>query len=384
MHDIFPTNKSIVLKKLKKFCEEELINYTSKRNYDFGTPHKNVSTLSPYINRRFISESDVLRQATKNYDVNMIEKFIQEIFWGTYWRGWLELHPWVYNDYQKENNNNEIPNKTGIKCFDHWTEELIETGYLHNHSRMWFASIWIFTLKKSWKSGANFFKNNLIDWCPASNTLSWRWVAGLQTAGKNYTARADNIKKFTDTRFYPINQLEENPLPIKFYDVRPEKIKILPYENINLSKLNNLGLVVNNNDLSLDSLTKKLNLSAEVCIYKKRNNDKFKNNLINNFEDRLFDNLINENKNFHIAESYNDLIIWAKKMKIKNLVFPYELVGKNLLNNRYFLEKLTEETINYLFYLRDWDRYSFPYTNKGFFPFKEKISELLKLNKIIK
>ena len=81
-----------------------------------------------------------------------------------------------------------IPKKTGIKCFEHWKEELLDTGYLHNHSRMWFASIWIFTLGYSWQSGANFFKNNLLDYCPASNTLGWRWVAGLQTIGKPYIA----------------------------------------------------------------------------------------------------------------------------------------------------------------------------------------------------
>ena len=184
-------------KKFNFFCQNELKNYSSKRNFDFGPPHTNVSNLSPYINRRYFNEVKVLLIALKHNKIEKIEKFVQEVFWGTYWKGWLESHPWIYDDYQKEYQYPEIPLSTGIKCFDHWTEELIETGYLHNHARMWYASIWIFTLNKPWKLGANFFKKHLLDWCPASNTLGWRWVAGLQTVGKNYLARAENINFYT-------------------------------------------------------------------------------------------------------------------------------------------------------------------------------------------
>jgi deoxyribodipyrimidine photo-lyase len=69
--------------------------------------------------------------------------------------------------------------RTGIACFDQWTGELLETGYLHNHARVWFSSIWIFTLRLPWKLGADFFIRFLNDGDSASNTLSWRWVAGL-------------------------------------------------------------------------------------------------------------------------------------------------------------------------------------------------------------
>jgi deoxyribodipyrimidine photo-lyase len=65
-------------------------------------------------------------------------------------------------------------------------QELVETGYLHNHARMWFASIWIFTLRLPWELGADFFLRHLLDGDAASNTLSWRWVAGLHTKGKHY------------------------------------------------------------------------------------------------------------------------------------------------------------------------------------------------------
>lgn len=80
---------------------------------------------------------------------------------------------------------------------------MVETGYLHNHARMWFASIWIFTLGLPWRLGADFFYRHLLDGDAASNTLGWRWVAGLHTRGKPYPARADNIATFTGGRFSP-------------------------------------------------------------------------------------------------------------------------------------------------------------------------------------
>ena len=96
-----------------------------------------------------------------------------------------------------------IDGETGIECFDAWSAELCETGYLHNHARMWFASIWIFTLKLPWRLGADFFYRHLLDGDAASNTLSWRWVAGLHTRGKPYAARADNIATYSGGRFTP-------------------------------------------------------------------------------------------------------------------------------------------------------------------------------------
>ncbi len=74
--------------------------------------------------------------------------------------------------------------RTGLACFDAWARELLDVGYLHNPARMWFASLWIFTLELPWALGADFFLRHLLDGDPASNTLSWRWVGGLQTPGK--------------------------------------------------------------------------------------------------------------------------------------------------------------------------------------------------------
>ncbi|OYX89674.1 MAG: hypothetical protein B7Y78_14350, partial [Caulobacter sp. 35-67-4] len=96
-----------------------------------------------------------------------------------------------------------LAGRTGIEGFDDWVLELRQTGYLHNHARMWFASIWIFTLQLPWTLGADFFLRHLIDADAASNTMSWRWVAGLQTPGKTYLASTDNIARYTNHRFAP-------------------------------------------------------------------------------------------------------------------------------------------------------------------------------------
>ena len=86
---------------------------------------------------------------------------------------------------------------TNVDCFNDWVNELKTTNYLHNHTRMWFASIGFSLLGLPWQLGANFFMHHLYDGDPASNTLSWRWVAGLQTLGKNYLATSSNIAKYT-------------------------------------------------------------------------------------------------------------------------------------------------------------------------------------------
>jgi deoxyribodipyrimidine photo-lyase len=101
--------------------------------------------------------------------------------------------------------------ETGIDGFDDWAKELSATGYLHNHARMWFASIWIFTLRLPWELGADFFLRHLIDGDPASNTLSWRWVGGLHTPGKTYLATAENIALNTRGRFRPEGLAPEAP-----------------------------------------------------------------------------------------------------------------------------------------------------------------------------
>ena len=120
-YDKFTYCRENVLKNFKSYSSNQLQFYSSKRNFDLGRPHKDVSKLSPYLRRRLISENEVLQIALKKNTPLSLEKFIQEIFWRTYWRGWLEIRPDVYQDYVDASIETDFPGKTGIKCFDHWT-----------------------------------------------------------------------------------------------------------------------------------------------------------------------------------------------------------------------------------------------------------------------
>lgn len=213
----WPATRDEGLQRLSEFVDRAGSHYAAERNYDFGPEQRtNVSVLSPYIRHRLISEAEVAAEVIAAHGLSASEKFIQEVCWRTYWKGWLESRPAIWDRYVKDvvhlksaDAQNDLMQKvrvacageTGIACFDAWARELVETGYLHNHARMWFASIWIFTLKLPWQLGADFFMTHLLDGDPASNTLSWRWMCGLHTRGKTYLARSSNISEFTRGRF---------------------------------------------------------------------------------------------------------------------------------------------------------------------------------------
>ncbi len=230
MPDFTPT-RAAGLARLALFADRSGEIYDRCRNYDLGPDQRaNVSALSPWIRHRLISETEVLQGALSAHSAEKAERFIHEVFWRTYFKGWLEQHPTVWPAYQagllRQLNSVDkdrrlaasyaqaVGGETGIACFDAWVEELLTTGYLHNHARMWFASIWIFTLRLPWELGADFFLRHLLDGDPASNTLAWRWVAGVHTKGRPYIARASNISKFTNGRFCPTHQLTTDVRPV--------------------------------------------------------------------------------------------------------------------------------------------------------------------------
>ena len=198
--------------------------YAKYRNFD-RPDNQAVSGLSPYIRYRILREREVLEAVLRMHPSSSVGKFVDEVCWRTYWKGYMEMRPEIWEAYcadverlsaeyiaeSSEAWQKAVSGKTGIACFDHWSRQLSSTGWLHNHARMWFASIWVFTLKLPWQLGAAYFLENLLDGDPASNTLSWRWVAGLHTPGKTYIARAANIHKYTEGRFNPEGQLRESP-----------------------------------------------------------------------------------------------------------------------------------------------------------------------------
>lgn len=223
-----PMTRTAGLEALEAFLAGPGAHYAAARNSDRGPgAPPTTSKLSPYLRRRLLTEEEVARAALRAFGDHGAEKFVAEVFWRTYFKGHLETHPEAWSRYRegvatarervaanaglRRTYEQAIAGATGIDGFDAWAGELVDRGWLHNHTRMWFASIWIFTLRLPWELGADFFLRHLLDGDPASNTLSWRWVAGLHTRGKHYLARRDNIRRYTDGRYDPVGLDERAP-----------------------------------------------------------------------------------------------------------------------------------------------------------------------------
>ena len=376
---MFEPNRDFACKKLIDFIENNLFEYSKLRNFDFGPDQRgNISCLSPYITHGVLSEREVMSLSLKKFPFVKIEKFIQEVLWRVYWKGWLELRPNVWRDYildlnrlkqeYKDDKNylEAVEGRTKIECFNTWVDELKRHNYLHNHARMWFASIWIFTLGLPWQLGAEFFMKYLLDGDSASNTLGWRWTAGVQTKGKNYVASEWNIKKFTNNRFSNI-KLNENPVPIN--DERNYSIINNGFLDANVS--NSQDLLVFDNNISFEqSDFKDQSFKTIYFVFNENETRQIKlDEKVINFKKSLIKDQIESLKN----KSLNCKIINIQDLNDmkENLLALYPSIGENLdyINSNNF------KNINFLY--RKIDQYSWKYCNKGFFNFKNYIPKIV-------
>jgi hypothetical protein len=377
----FATTRKEALKILENFIVQDISNYASQRNFDFGpNSRKNISCISPYITHRLITEFETTKIVLSKRSFLKVEKFVQEIFWRIYWKGWLELRPKVWSDFLEDLKNikedehyiNAINGKTNIQCFNDWVLELKDYNYLHNHTRMLFASIWIFTLGLPWQKGAEFFMKHLLDGDAASNTLSWRWVAGIQTKGKNYIAQNWNISKFSNNKYKDMD-LNENPKPIidqREYEISPFEINETDKKSENVIFFDN---ETNFKFFSLDKYKKiycillspeerKVALSNKVLEYKKK--------LIKNQIEES-----NSNIEFVDGKKFTDL-----SNSVKDFDAIYPCVGENMS----FIKRIINTNdlkINYL--VREEDKFCWQFSNKGYFNFKSNIPKILSKFKLI-
>ena len=374
----FEASRAKAVDKLNDFVENNLSEYSKLRNFDFGPDDRsNISCLSPYITHGVINELEVIDKSLKKFSFAKNEKFIQEVLWRVYWKGWLELRPNVWSDYLVELNNlrnefksnqnylNAIEGKTNIECFNQWVKELKENNYLHNHTRMWFASIWIFTLELPWQLGAEFFMQHLYDGDAASNTLGWRWVAGVQTQGKHYLASEWNIKKFTNNRFQNI-QLNENTPPI-FSD---KTYSIGKKDFLNFEILEDKILLIFENNMTFEFSDFKEHKFKKILLISNEANRniklsekvlKFKANLLEDQKTRLIEKSINcETINI------NDL---------KNITEKVYALYPTVSENLNFIQNNQLQNIKFLY--RKLDQFSWQYCNKGFFNFKNYIPKII-------
>lgn len=374
--------------------------YANGRNTDHGPgAHKAVSMLSPYIRRRLVLEADVVAAALAGHGPDDAEKFVQEVIWRGYFKGWLERRPQVWDSYRKgldadlatlardrrlrRDVDRAMAGQTGLACFDAWAAELVDTGYLHNHARMWFASIWIFTLGLPWRLGADFFFSHLLDGDAASNTLGWRWVAGLHTRGKPYPADAQNIATFTAGRFTPrrsdlaeVTQGLEATEPDGLPSVLPLRPVVSPQPG------RPTALLITDEDCRVEDF----DLAAlDICAAATLKTGHLRSplpvsDLVLRFEDgALADAAARTGVTSEAMEANDpaDLAKWAAGKGATQIVTPFVTRGPL----RDWLDEVTpalvKQGITLCEWQRDWDTAIWPHATAGFFKVKQNIPRIL-------
>jgi deoxyribodipyrimidine photo-lyase len=182
------------------------VAYGASRNHLDGA----VTRLSPYIRHGILSLDEVRNHALAAVtDPRKAEKFIQELAWRDYWQRIYLAHPdRIWNDveayktgfdadeYETALPADIIDAQTGVACIDQFITMLYATGYLHNHARMYLAAYVVHWRRVRWQAGAAWFLQHLLDADPASNNLSWQWVASTFSK-KPYIFNLDNVVKYT-------------------------------------------------------------------------------------------------------------------------------------------------------------------------------------------
>lgn len=372
--DKFPLTRIAALERLTRFVPRAGSAYGARRNLvDADGRHDNVSRLSAALRRRLIGEDEVVRAVLSAHRFDKCEKFLAEVFWRTYWKGWLEQRPGVWSDYLA---NLDIfkpdaavaeatSGRTGIDAFDHWARELAETGYLHNWARMQVASIWIFTLGLPWQLGAQWFFERLIDADPASNTLSWRWVAGLHTSGKTYLADADRIAAMTGGRFRPEGLATAPRMPDGLPNPPRTPLRSPAALDLALPTL----VLITPEDCSLEAVLPALDVRAIAVA----------NDLACNAWDRtaLHDAATRAAMHWQCPTGSGDIASIAAQHGCTQVVTGFAPVGPVAPALEALRKQLSAQGTVLAEHQREWDRLCWPHCGKGFFNLKSEIPHLL-------
>ncbi len=199
--ELFPTSFNEIIQRVERI---DPLKYGVSRNFIDGA----VTYLSPYISRGVISTKYILNHLLlRGYDPSKIEKFIQELAWRDYWQQvWIAKGSAIDADLkskQEKVSNYGISSSllkgiTEIKAIDDAIIEFYKKGYIHNHIRMYIASLACNIAQSHWKQPAQWMYYNLLDADWASNALSWQWVAG-SNSNKKYYANQENVNKYCYT-----------------------------------------------------------------------------------------------------------------------------------------------------------------------------------------
>lgn len=178
--------------------------YNNTRNDVDG----NVSRVNPYITWGVFTLAEVQRHAKKKLGGHAqgkdYQKFVNELGWKAYFREgflalgdrvYVSLEPYKYPTQKRDALPAEIERgQTGLACIDHIVNELKDTGYLHNHQRLWFAAYVTHFANIQWWHGERLFYRHLLDGEPGPNALSWQWVASTFSS-KPYYFNGENMRQ---------------------------------------------------------------------------------------------------------------------------------------------------------------------------------------------
>lgn len=194
----------------RRLAAMEPRRYAATRNHLAGA----VTRLSPYLRHGILTLAEVRARAVAQAGTaRSIAKFISELAWRDYWQRlyqawgagvWLDREEyktgWPADAYAVELPADIVNARTGLVCMDAFSREFQATGYLHNHARMWFAAYVVHFRRIRWQAGARWFLTHLLDGDPASNNLSWQWVAST-FSHKPYFFNRENLEKYTSGHY---------------------------------------------------------------------------------------------------------------------------------------------------------------------------------------
>lgn len=181
--------------------------YAKSRNFLAGA----VTRLSPFLRYGILSLAEVRDLVIgTTREIEPIAKLVQELAWRDYWqRLYAQMGDGIWRDQEPYKTGftakqyaNDLPDDirdgtTGMVCVDSFSRDMREQGWLHNHARMWLAAYIVHWRRVRWQAGARWFLQHLLDGDPASNNLSWQWVAST-FSHKPYFFNRENLEKYTD------------------------------------------------------------------------------------------------------------------------------------------------------------------------------------------
>ncbi len=189
---------------LTKLANVDALSYGRNRNFLNGS----VTHLSPYLRHGCLTLNETFAAIKQKFGLSA-ENLLMQLAWRDYWqRVWTVRGNAIYSEMEPPKvalgyaplSEPVKQGKTGLPCMDAFIADLLTTGYVHNHARMWLASYVVHHLKMDWREAADWFEAHLLDGDKASNHLSWQWVASTFSS-KPYYFNKENLARYTGEKY---------------------------------------------------------------------------------------------------------------------------------------------------------------------------------------